>query len=112
MQWSKVFDWECDNPVPSIYVESELPGDTFRSYRASILNNYLEEGKKFNAANHFTLTHDDLVNAGFKYGFKSIAVAKAHGKDAAKDYGKKGREIFLDLFMKIKERTGKFPFYF
>jgi len=108
----KFLDWECDNPVPSIYVESELPGDTFKSYRASILNNYLEEGKKFNAANHFTLTHDDLVNAGFKYGFKSIAVAKAHGKDAAKDYGKKGREIFLDLFMKIKERTGKFPFYF
>ena len=109
---NKFLDWECDNSIPSIYVESELPGDVFKSYRWSILQGYLDDGKKFNAANHFTLTHDDLTNAGFQYGFKSIAVAKAHGKDAAKDYGRKGREIFLDLFMKIKERTGKFPFYF
>ena len=109
---NKFLDWECDNPTPSIYVESELPGDVFKSYRSSILQGYLDEGKKFNRTNHFTLTHDDLTNAGFQYGFKSIAVAKAHGKDAAKDYGRKGREILLDLFMKIKERTGKFPFYF
>jgi hypothetical protein len=108
----KFLDWECDNSIPSIYVESELPGDVFKSYRWSILQGYLDDGKKFNAANHFTLTHDDLTNAGFQYGFKSIAVAKAHGKDAAKDYGRKGREILLDLFMKIKQRTGKAPFYF
>ena len=109
---NKFLDWECDNSIPSIYVESELPGDVFKSYRWSILQGYLDDGKKFNAANHFTLTHDDLTNAGFQYGFKSIAVAKAHGKDAAKDYGRKGREILLDLFMKIKQRTGKAPFYF
>ena len=109
---NKFLDWECDNTVPSIYVESELPGDVFKSYRSSILQGYLDEGKKFDGANHFTLTHDDLTNAGFQYGFKSIAVAKAHGKDAAKDYGRKGREILLDLFMKIKDRTGKAPFYF
>jgi hypothetical protein len=108
----KFLDWECDTPTPSIYVESELPGDVFRGYRSSILQGYLNEGKQFNSKNHFTLNQDDLTRAGFKYGFKSIAVAKAHGKDAAKDYGRKGREIFLDLFMKIKERTGKFPFYF
>ena len=109
---NKFLDWECDNKIPSIYVESELPGDVFKSYRWSILQGYLDDGKKFNAANHFTLTHDDLTNAGFQYGFKSIAVAKQHGKDAAKDYGRKGREILLDLFMKIKQRTGKAPFYF
>ena len=109
---NKFLDWECDNSIPSIYVESELPGDVFKSYRWSILQGYLDDGKKFDAANHFTLTHDDLTNAGFQYGFKSIAVAKAHGKDAAKDYGRKGREILLDLFMKIKQRTGKAPFYF
>ena len=109
---NKFLDWECDNSIPSIYVESELPGDVFKSYRWSILQGYLDDGKKFNAANHFTLTHDDLTNASFQYGFKSIAVAKAHGKDAAKDYGRKGREILLDLFMKIKQRTGKAPFYF
>ena len=109
---NKFLDWECDNSIPSIYVESELPGDVFKSYRWSILQGYLDDGKKFDAKNHFTLTHDDLTNAGFQYGFKSIAVAKAHGKDAAKDYGRKGREILLDLFMKIKQRTGKAPFYF
>ena len=109
---NKFLDWECDNSIPSIYVESELPGDVFKSYRWSILQGYLDDGKKFNGSNHFTLTHDDLTNAGFQYGFKSIAVAKAHGKDAAKDYGRKGREILLDLFMKIKQRTGKAPFYF
>ena len=108
----KFLDWECDNPIPSIYVESELPGDVFKSYRWSILQGYLDEGKKWDAKNHFTLTHDDLTNAGFKYGFHSIAVAKQHGKDAAKDYGRKGRQILLDLFMKIKNRTGKAPFYF
>ena len=109
---NKFLDWECENTIPSIYVESELPGDVFKSYRWSILQGYLDDGKKFNGSNHFTLTHDDLTNAGFQYGFKSIAVAKAHGKDAAKDYGRKGREILLDLFMKIKQRTGKAPFYF
>jgi hypothetical protein len=109
---NKFLDWECDNKIPSIYVESELPGDVFKSYRWSILQGYLDDGKKFDGANHFTLTHDDLANAGFQYGFKSIAVAKAHGKDAAKDYGRRGREILLDLFMKIKQRTGKAPFYF
>jgi len=109
---NKFLDWECDNKIPSIYVESELPGDVFKSYRWSILQGYLDDGKKFDGANHFTLTHDDLANAGFQYGFKSIAVAKTHGKDAAKDYGRRGREILLDLFMKIKQRTGKAPFYF
>ena len=109
---NKFLDWECDNKIPSIYVESELPGDVFKSYRWSILQGYLDEGKEFDRSNHFTLTHDDLTNAGFQYGFKSIAVAKQHGKDAAKDYGRKGREILLDLFMKIKQRTGKAPFYF
>ena len=31
--------------------------------------------------------------------FKSIAVAKTHGKDAAKDYGRRGRDL-EDLFIK------------
>ena len=66
----------------------------------------------FNASNHFTLTHDDLVMAGFKYGFKSIAVAKEHGKKAAEDYGRKGREFILQHLKRIEEKTGHKPFYF
>ena len=104
--------WTCDNKIPTLYVESELPGDIFRSIRSSIRQGYLDEQKEFDAGNHFTLTQDDLTLAGFKYGFKSVAVAKAHGKDAAKDYGRKGREFIQNLLCKIEKRTGQKPFYF
>jgi hypothetical protein len=50
--------------------------------------------------------------AGFKYGFKSIAVAKEHGKRAAIDYGKKGREFILQHLKRIEQKTGHKPFYF
>tara|TARA_R100001126_G_scaffold63223_1_gene36092 strand:- start:572 stop:2596 length:2025 start_codon:yes stop_codon:yes gene_type:complete len=104
--------WTCDNKIPTLYVESELPGDIFKSIRSSIRQGYLDEQKEFDAGNHFTLTQDDLTLAGFKYGFKSVAVAKAHGKDAAKDYGRKGREFIQNLLCKIEKRTGQKPFYF
>ena len=58
--------------------------------------------KEYNSSNHFSLTQDDLTNAGFKYGFNPIAVAKQHGKDAAKDYGRRGREIIVRSFYKNK----------
>ena len=104
--------WTCDKSVPTLYVESELTGHQFKGYRSSILQGYLDEGKTFNARNHFTLTHDDLVMAGFKYGFKSIAVAKEHGKKAAVDYGIKGREFILQHLKRIEQKTGHKPFYF
>ena len=99
--------WTCDNKIPTLYVESELPGDIFRSIRASIRQGYLDEQKEFDAGNHFTLTQDDLTLAGFKYGFKSVAVAKAHGKDAAKDYGRKGREFIQNLLLNRKNLQDK-----
>ncbi len=104
--------WKSDKSVPTLYVESELTGHQFKDVRSSILQGYLDQGKKFNGANHFTLTHDDLAMAGFKYGFKSIAVAKEHGKRAAIDYGKKGREFILQHLKRIEKRTGQKPFYF
>jgi RecA-family ATPase len=104
--------WTIPNPVPTLYVESELPGDQFRSRRNAIKTDYFEKGIPFRAEHHFTLTQDDLTMAGFKYGFKSIAVAQHEGKDAAKDYGRKGREFIENILYKIEQRTGRKPFYF
>ena len=104
--------WNCDKSVPTLYIESELTGHQFKQVRSSILQGYLDQGKEFKADRHFTLTHDDLVMAGFKYGFQSIAVAKEHGKKAAIDYGRKGREYVLNILKKIEQRTGQKPFYF
>ena len=105
-------DWKCENSVPTLYVESELPAELFKSVRASIINDYFENNKEFRGDRHFTLTQDDLTNNGFKYGFKSIAVAKEHGKKAAEDYGRRGREFIENLLFKIEKRTGQKPFYF
>ena len=109
-------DWECETPVPTLYVESELPAELFKGVRSSILNQYYDvnnpQNSKFRGDRHFTLTQDDLTNNGFKYGFKSIAVAKEHGKKAAEDYGRKGREFIENLLYKIEKQTGQKPFYF
>ena len=108
--------WECKNSVPTLYVESELPAELFKGVRSSILNQYYDvnnpQNSKFRGDRHFTLTQDDLTNNGFKYGFKSIAVAKEHGKKAAEDYGRRGREFIESLLYRIENQTGQKPFYF
>ena len=104
--------WKSEKSVPTLYVESELTGHQFSSVRSSILQGYLDQGKTFNHANHFTLTHDDLAMAGFKYGFKDVAVARENGKRAAIDYGKKGRRFILEHLKRIEKKTGQKPFYF
>ena len=104
--------WTIPNPLPTLYVESELPGDLFKSRRNAIKTDYFEKGIPFKAEHHFTLTQDDLRMAGFKYGFKSIAVAQNEGKAAAKDYGRRGREFIENTLYKIEQRTGRKPFYF
>ena len=57
------------------------------------------------------LTQDDLTNNGFKYGFNPIAVAKEHGKKAAKIMDVEV-EFIEQMLYKIEERTGQKPFYF
>ena len=104
--------WKSEKSVPTLYVESELTGHQFSGVRSSILQGYLDQGKTFNHANHFTLTHDDLAMAGFKYGFKDVAVARENGKRAAIDYGKKGRRFILEHLKRIEKKTGQKPFYF
>ena len=108
--------WKCETSVPTLYVESELPAELFKKVRNSILNQYYDinnpENNTFKGNRHFTLTQDDLTNNGFKYGFKSIAVAKEHGKKAAEDYGRRGREFIESLLYRIEKQTGQKPFYF
>ena len=108
--------WKCETSVPTLYVESELPAELFKKVRSSILMQYYDvnnpQNNTFKGDRHFTLTQDDLTNNGFKYGFKSIAVAKEHGKKAAEDYGRRGREFIENLLFKIEKRTGQKPFYF
>ena len=109
-------DWKCEKSVPTLYVESELPAELFKKVRSSILMQYYDvnnpQNTTYKGHRHFTLTQDDLTNNGFKYGFKSVAVAKEHGKKASEDYGRRGREFIENLLYKIEKQTGEKPFYF
>ena len=104
--------WTCDKKIPIAYLESELPGETIRGIRNTVKLGMLDRNLTFDHSNYFPLNQDNLIEAGFKYGFSAIAVAKAHGKDAAKDYGRRGREMIEDWLHKIEKKTGKKPYYF
>ena len=55
--------WSCDNSVPTLYVESELPAQLFKNVRSSILTQYYDvnnpENSTYRGDRHFTLTQDD-----------------------------------------------------
>ncbi len=104
--------WSCDKKIPTAYLESELPGDTIRNIKHSIRLGWLDKNQTYNGDWAFSLNQDNLIAAGFKFGFRAIAVAKVHGKDAAKDYGRRGREFVEDWLHKIEKKTGVKPFYF
>tara|TARA_R100001129_G_scaffold32694_2_gene21928 strand:- start:1136 stop:3166 length:2031 start_codon:yes stop_codon:yes gene_type:complete len=104
--------WTIDKKIPTAYLESELPGATIKGVRDTVKLGWLDKNLTFNNEWHFSLNQDDLINAGFKYGFSAIAVAKVHGKEAAKDYGRRGREMIEDWLHKIEKKTGHKPFYF
>ena len=104
--------WSIDKKIPTAYLESELPGATIKGIRDTVKLGWLDKNLTFNNEWHFSLNQDDLINAGFKYGFSAIAVAKVHGKEAAKDYGRRGREMIEDWLHKIEKKTGKKPYYF
>ena len=104
--------WSCDKKIPTAYLESELPGDTIRGIKHSIRLGWLDKNQTYNGDWTFSLNQDNLIAAGFKYGFRAIAVAKEHGKRAAIDYGRRGREFIEDWLHKIEKKTGHKPFYF
>ena len=53
--------------------------------------------------NQFTLSQDDLINAGIQYGFPDLAVADDETRASV------GRLAIENLVERIKEKTGKFP---
>ena len=105
-------DYKCVKPIPTIYVEGELPGEELRSRRDTILNDYWENKKNYNAKWTFTLCRDDLEMAGFKYGFDPIAVARNLSNADAEDYGRKGRKLIENLCQRVEKQTGHKPFLF
>jgi hypothetical protein len=105
-------DYKCVKPMPTGYVEGELPGEDLRARRDTILNDYWDKGKKYKAEWTFTLCRDDLEMAGFPYGFDSIAVARNLSNADAEDYGRKGRKLIENWLMGIEKKTGHKPFLF
>ena len=99
-------DWlgyKCIKPIPTLYVEGELPGAVLRSRQDTMLNDYFDKGKEINPQWSFTLCRDDLEMAGLKYGFEPIAISR---KDA-EDLGQKGRRLIENVIAKIKKQTGQ-----
>ena len=107
-------DYKCVKPMPTGYVEGELPGEELRSRRDTILNDYWHGKikKNYNAKWTFTLCRDDLEMAGFKYGFDPIAVARNLSNTDAQDYGRKGRKLIENWLRGIEKKTGHKPFLF
>ena len=97
-----------DNPI--LYVEAELCGSDIQERIVSLNNPYLEINKicknTLNSKYQYTLSQDDLINAGIKYGFPDLAVADDETRAAV------GRKAIEDLTNRIKNKTGKFPILF
>tara|TARA_R110000823_G_C15944858_1_gene500816 strand:+ start:557 stop:2428 length:1872 start_codon:yes stop_codon:yes gene_type:complete len=105
-------EFKSNKKVPTLYIEGELPAVDLRTRKDSIQYDYFIKKKQFNAAWHFTLTRDDLEQAGFKYGFDAIAISRNLTDPEANDYGRKGRELVSNLIRRIEKRTGVKPFFF
>jgi hypothetical protein len=105
-------DYKCIKTMPTLYVEGELPACDIRERRDTILNDYFDKDKTFNANNMFQITKDDLEMHGFKYGFDRIAISRNMSDSEAKDYGRKGRELIDDMLFRIEKLTGHKPFLF
>ena len=103
---SNWLNYKCVKPIPTLYVEGELPGSVLRQRQDTILNDYFEKGKLHNPSWSFTLCRDDLEMVGLKYGFEPIASHRLSDKDK-KDYGRKGRKLIEDLCNKIKKQTNQ-----
>lgn len=96
-----------NNPI--LYVEAELCGSDIQERIVSLNNPYLEINSNKNTLNpkyQYTLSQDDLINAGIQYGFPDLAVADDETRAAV------GRKAIEDLTNRIKEKTGKFPILF
>ncbi len=102
-------DYEIRKDNPILYVEAELCGSDIQDRIISLNYPFLEMNSQKNnlkPQNQFTLSQDDLINAGIQYGFPDLAVADDETRASV------GRLAIENLVERIKEKTGKFPILF
>ena len=74
-------DYKIKRSNPILYVEAELCGSDIQERIINLNYPFLEMnggGSELNPQNQFTLSQDDLINAGIQYGFPDLAVADTH----------------------------------
>ena len=102
-------DYKIRKANPILYVEAELCGSDIQDRINSLNNPYLEVNSGKNTLNNsyqYTLSQDDLINAGIQYGFPDLAVADDETRASI------GRRAIEDLVNRIKDKTGIFPVLF
>ena len=102
-------DYKIKRSNPILYVEAELCGSDIQERIINLNYPFLEMnggGSELNPQNQFTLSQDDLINAGIQYGFPDLAVADDETRASV------GRLAIENLVERIKEKTGKFPLLF
>ena len=105
--------WKCNNSVPVLYVEGELPGEEIRDRRNSIEQNFIKEGKKFRHEWFITLTLDDCEMNGLD-GIAPLAVSRdmSTNLEDQKDWGRHGRKMIENLQERIFKKCGVKPLTF
>jgi hypothetical protein len=106
-------NYKIMQPTPILYVEAELPGsdvkDRINSLNAPFIDLNFDGEKKQSVLNpefQYSLTQDDLILAGIKYGFPDLAVADDESRASI------GRKATEDLVDEIKDKTGQYPRFF
>jgi KaiC/GvpD/RAD55 family RecA-like ATPase len=106
-------NYKIMQPTPILYVEAELPGsdvkDRINSLNAPFIDLNFDGEKKQSVLNpefQYSLTQDDLILAGIKYGFPDLAVADDESRASI------GRRATEDLVDEIKDKTGQYPILF
>jgi KaiC/GvpD/RAD55 family RecA-like ATPase len=106
-------NYKIMQPTPILYVEAELPGsdvkDRINSLNAPFIDLNFDGEKKQSVLNpefQYSLTQDDLILAGIKYGFPDLAVADDESRASI------GRKATEDLVDEIKDKTGQYPILF
>ena len=103
-------DYTISKARPALYVEAELPGADIQERILSLNAPHIDvndETKRYlYPENQYTLSQDDLILAGIKYGFKDIAVS------SDEDSAREGREVIENTVEQIRKKTGQYPVLF
>ena len=108
-------EYKVKNARPVLYVEAELPGDDLQDRIQSLNYAHLDTDKLNDAEridrslrpeNQYTCCQDDMVLAGYKFGFPDIANASDEERAVL------GRQVIERTAEKIKDVRGKYPVLF